>query len=82
MNSDNPHPLRYARKTKRRADARHRLALATPKDRQCALRAKKSPPIVRQAARESRQIKTKFGNATAARDEFAIVVKQRALLSP
>ncbi|ASY73663.1 hypothetical protein SF83666_a40750 (plasmid) [Sinorhizobium fredii CCBAU 83666] len=46
------------------------------------MRAKKSPPIVRQAARESRQIKTKFGNATAARDEFAIVVKQRALLSP
>lgn len=30
-------PLRYARKTKRRAGARHRLALAT--NRQCALRA-------------------------------------------
>jgi len=82
MNSDNPHPLRYARKTKRPTGARHRMALATPKDRQCALRAQKSLPIVRQAAREGRQIKPKFGNATAAHDESAIVVKQRALLSP
>ncbi|MCY1740585.1 hypothetical protein [Ensifer sp. SL37] len=40
MNSDNPHPLPYAHKTKRRAGARYRVALATPKDRQCALRPK------------------------------------------
>lgn len=51
-------PIRYACETSR-AGARHRLALAIQKDRQCALRAQKSPPIVRQAAREGRQIEPK-----------------------
>jgi hypothetical protein len=82
MMSGKPNTGQYPHKTKRPAGPRHRLALATPKDRQCALRAQKSPPIVPQAAREGRQIKPKFANATAAHDEFAIVVKQRALLFP
>ncbi|WP_162944139.1 MULTISPECIES: hypothetical protein [unclassified Rhizobium] len=82
MMSGKPNTGQYIHKTKRLSGARYRLTLATPKDRQGALRVQKSPPIARQSAGDGRQIKPKFGSATAARDQFDIAVKQRALLFP
>jgi hypothetical protein len=80
--SSKPNTGQYPPKTKRLSGARYRLTPAMPKGRQCTFKAQKIRAN-RQAICSRRSTdQPEPGSATAARDEFTVADKQRALLSP